>query len=125
MATLSSHILDSTRGDHARGIRVSCYRIIRENETTETRTEVFSVVADEQGRITQELALHSDLDSRFELVFHSAEYFASVDDSSSHHAPMQIMPEVVVRLVIPEPDTRYHLPLVLSPHSCTFWWSGV
>ena len=56
-----------------------------------------------------------------ELVFHTAGYFTvgGLPDD-----PGQIMDTVLVRISLPDPDARYHVPVVLSPHSYTVWWSS-
>ena len=56
-----------------------------------------------------------------ELVFHSADYFAAQTESAQKK---QILNVVVVRITLPDPEMKYHIPLVLSPHSYTLWWSG-
>jgi len=119
MAIISSHILDSIAGDHARGIRVVCTRVSED----QSRLTVFDSVADNDGRISQNIDIdgHS-ADTRYELEFYSADYFASMNLSVDGG---QILDTVVVRISLPEPSIKYHLPLVLSPHSYTLWWSGV
>lgn len=120
MATISSHVLDSIRGDHARGMRVDCFR--RDGGPGGAATLVFSTTTDVSGRLTEEVEVNPGTGEGFELVFYTADYFSAF---AAGVATQQIMPEVVVRVVLPEPDTKYHLPLVLSPHSYTLWWSGV
>jgi len=120
MATVSSHILDSVVGDHARGIRVQLFRL---SESAD-KEPVFDTHADQDGRIAEEVNV--DRSSEYELVFHSAAYFARRADYCN---PLpadgrQIIRVVVVRLTLPDAATKYHLPLVLSPHSYTIWWSG-
>ena len=123
MATISSHVLDSIIGDHARGIRVECFRLTGAT----TKEKVFDVTANEEGRIAVPIVFDpaksataiSDL--QYELVFHSAAYFKS---QPATPAARQIMDVVVVRIVIPEPGKRIHIPVVLSPHSYTIWWSA-
>ena len=57
----------------------------------------------------------------YELVFRTGDYFpVAVIAQGSHHN----MQSVVVRISLPDPDARYHIPVVLSPHSYTVWWSG-
>ena len=34
------------------------------------------------------------------------------------------MPVVVFRLRLSDPDARYHVPLIASPHGYSVWWSG-
>jgi len=118
MATVSSHILDSVIGDHAGGIRVECYRL----SDAGARQQVFNAIANEEGRIAETVSVDSaQQDARYELVFHTAAYFK---DKSIPAAEKQIMAEVVVRINMPDAEARYHIPLVLSPHSYTIWWSG-
>jgi 5-hydroxyisourate hydrolase len=117
MATISSHILDSVIGDHARGIRVECYRL----EST-GRALLFDVTAGADGRIAEPIDSAAEPHrAQYELVFHAADYFEAMKRPPD---TKQIMPRVIVRLDLPDPDARYHIPLVLSPHSYTIWWSG-
>lgn len=143
MATISSHVLDSVVGDHARGIRVACVRI----NADQSRQLIFDVLADNEGRISQNVDVElnenaasgtgssSDASAganagttdstagiRYELEFYSADYFAGMQLPADGG---QIMDTVVVRISLPDPATRYHLPLMVSPHSYTVWWSGV
>ncbi len=116
MATISSHVLDSVIGDHAGGLRIQCYQI---NSPTD-RNLLFDVVASGEGRIAEEIKVADS--SSVELVFQSAEYFSSRGMSEQG---IQIMPEVVVRLALPDSSAKYHIPVMLSPHSYSIWWSGV
>ena len=119
MTVISSHVLDSVVGDHAAGIRIECYRVGRQ---TAVSTQLFDVIANEQGRITETVAIDDHApDSHYELVFHTAAYFTA---QPAMPEARQIMNEVVVRFTIPEADGKIHIPLVLSPHSYTIWWSA-
>ncbi len=114
MATISSHILDSVSGSHAAGIRCQLFRL------GEERQLLFDVEADEEGRIAEEVALDADsLGCEFELVLHGAEYFAVRSPETE-----SIVRTVVLRFVMGEDGKRYHLPVMLSPHSYSTWWSG-
>ena len=55
-----------------------------------------------------------------ERVFHTGEYF----DREGLVAPARIMPSIVFRLQLPDPDARYHVPVIVSPHGYSAWWSG-
>ena len=119
MATVSSHILDSVAGTHAHGIKVEFNRLGR----SANKEQLFEVIADAQGRISVPVDIDpAHGDAHYELVFHSADYFAA-----QAIAPQgtQIVDVVVVRMTVPDPEARYHIPLVLSPHSYTMWWSSV
>jgi len=115
MATISSHVLDSVSGDHANGIKVQCYQV---NSPTE-RTLLFDETASAEGRISEEVDVSDS--STVELVFQAAEYFAGIGAPDSG---VQIMPEVVARLSLPDATAKYHIPIMLSPHSYSIWWSG-
>lgn len=118
MATISSHVLDSIIGTHAAGIRVECYRTCPKGVTT----LVFDTRADEQGRISELLDITSDEAMvQYELAFHAKAYFAkqSVPDDG-----YQIINTLVLKLDLPDEQGNYHLPIMLSPHSYSVWWSG-
>ena len=117
MATITSHVLNAVNGTHAGGVRVECRRI-----GDDGRAEpVFSLESGADGRI----AGTADVDAAdrgrvYELVFHTGEYF----DREGPAEPARIMPEVVFRLRLPDPDARYHVPVIVSPHGYSTWWSG-
>ena len=109
MATISSHVLDSVSGDHAKHIRIACFAL-----TGGVRRKLFDVVANEQGRIAEEVAVDTSTDTTYELVFHTADYFGS----------KQTINEVVVRFMIDDPIGRTHIPMMLAPHAYSIWWSA-
>ena len=58
-------------------------------------------------------------DADYELVFHSADYF----ESEHNYAADQNVSTVVMHFKMPNPNKRYHMPVMLSPHSYSVWWS--
>jgi 5-hydroxyisourate hydrolase len=114
MATISSHVLDSVVGDHARAIAIDCIRV-------SDRHTLFSSIANEEGRISEQVEIEPD--TEYELVFHTAAYFANRSKLPSDGG--QILNSVVVRLQMPDPQGKYHIPVMISPHSYNIWWSGV
>lgn len=117
MATITSHVLNAVNGTHAGEVRVECRRI-----TDDDRVEpVFSVQSGEDGRIAGTVDVDGTDEGRvYELVFHTGEYF----DGEGFAEPARIMPEIVFRLRLPDPDARYHVPVIVSPHGYSVWWSG-
>ena len=112
MATISSHILDSVSGKSAAGIRCQLVQLT----PVEQKQVVFDVIADHEGRISETLVIEEiSLGDEYELVMHAAEYFG-VDTA--------VVPVVVIRFIINDAERRYHLPVMLSPHSYSTWWSG-
>ena len=117
MTIISSHILDSVIGDHAKYIRIECVKISADG----SRIGLFNTVANDQGRISESIDVTPDDNSRYELIIHSAEYFASQSGTPPSN---QIMPEVIVRFLIVGNQEKIHIPVMLSPHSYSTWWSG-
>jgi len=117
MTLLTSHVLDAVAGRSAIGIRVALFSIAKNGE----REQVFEVRSDSEGRITKEIEIDSGAaPQEFELVFYGYEYL-SEQHELEHIA--QNMRTSVVRFSMESRDQRYHIPLVLSPHSYTVWWS--
>ena len=114
MATVSSHILDSVFGGSAVGIRCKLYRHIDDS----AKELVFDVVANEQGRIVESVDSISNGD--YELIFQSGDYFR---DRQLEVSDFQIVDQVVVRFSMSESESRYHIPVMLSAHSYSVWWS--
>jgi len=115
MAIISSHVLDSVTGDHAAGIRIECQR----RQSNGAMEIIFSVHADEEGRISERVDLSAD--DEVQLLIHSQEYF---DRTGLINSTVQIMPTIVVQLTLPDPAAKYHVPVMLSPHAYSIWWSG-
>ncbi len=116
MAKVSSHILDSVGGGHAAGIR--CQLFARDGKGASQL--VFDILANAEGRIDETIALDDfDGGGEFELVLHGAEYFAArgIDAGTTVSA-------VVIRFVMVDDARRYHMPVMLAPHSYSTWWSG-
>ena len=115
MAIISSHILNSVTGDHAAGIRIKCQR----RQSNGAMEVIFEVHANSEGRISEcvDVSAGDDL----QLLIHSQEYFDEIAPSNS---TVQIMPIIVVQLTLPNPGARYHVPVMLSPHAYSIWWSG-
>ena len=107
MAMISSHILDSISGKSAIGIRVELVRIVSGSE----RQTIFDILSDNEGRISETVEAQ---DSEYELIFHTADYF-SVD-----HSPVK---KAIIRFQMEDKDKRYHMPMMLAPHSHSLWWS--
>ena len=119
MATVSSHILDSTSGDSARGIRVQLFRI----DSDGMRSLLFDESADQEGRIAESVFIGNNIAVEGELVFHAADYFVEADKGAIEDVDNVLMKTVVVRFTMRDDNRRYHIPLMLAPHSYSVWWS--
>ena len=118
MAFLSTHTLNSVDGSHAGGVPVTLTRIDADGR----RTELFRQATDEGGRLAKEI---DPRDLRpgavYEMVLGAGAYFSAM--TPPPHGP-RFMREVVVRLEMPDPEGRYHIPFMLAPNSYSVWYSG-
>jgi len=90
---ISTHVLDTGRGEPARGVRVELFRgpeLVAEGKT------------DDDGRIRDLAEAEA---GTYRLVFHpDSPFFGRV--------------EAEIRI---EPGRHYHVPLLLSPYACTIY----
>ena len=115
MAIVTSHTLNGTDGTHAGGIAVT----LTNGDTGEV---LFTAEMDSGGRLRQEIAPDRiDAGARYELVFATGPYWAQL---GIPREGVQIMDEVVLRFSMPDPEGRYHMPVILSPNSYSVWWSA-
>ena len=115
MATISSHTLNGLDGTHAGGIGVRL-RALRTGET------LFDTETDPGGRLQQDVDL-SDCTpgDQFELVFATGIYWRKFPVAKDQS---KIIAEIVLRFQMPDPDGKYHMPVILSPNSYSVWASG-
>ncbi len=115
MATISSHILDSVSGDHASGIRIECLK----RQANGVSDSLFNVYANEEGRISESIEI--DVGDEVQLHIFAQEYF---DRGPLVYTSEQTMPVIVVQLKLMDTSATYHVPIMLSPHAYSVWWSG-
>ena len=117
MPIISSHVLDSLTGRDAAGIRVRCERLAPAVEPQ----RVAEARAGDDGRIAIEVDTAADVPgTRYEVVFFSAEYFATGQRSDEISS---LINEVVVRLDLSVVSQRCHVPMMIAPHNHSVWWS--
>ena len=92
--SLSTHVLDTSRGRPAAGVPVTLYR--------QDGTRLTDAVTDADGRVRD---LPVDGPGGYRLVFATGDYLGA--DA--------FYPEVSVAFRIGAPDEHYHVPLLLSP----------
>lgn len=114
MAIISSHTLNGANGSHAGDIGVSLVN-------RKTNEILFETAMDSGGRLSKEVDPGLiDTTASYELVFHTGPYW----ESQPHPGPgVRAIEEVVIRFSMPDPDARYHMPVILSPNSYSVWWS--
>ena len=83
------------------------------------RLVVFEEQSDQGGRFQQDVAVVTD--AGYEMVIASGAYFFGRDIPVTG---TQILREIVIRFSMPDPDARYHIPVIMSPNSYSCWWSS-
>ena len=113
MITLSTHTLDATTGTHAAKVRVKLFALIEDKIV-----KLWSRQTDEGGR----LSVQFELDLKYkncdlQLSFYTNNYF--VQNSTGVQTQ-----SVNLNIRLPDPDGTYHLPIIISPHGASLWWSS-
>lgn len=106
MGTLSTHVLDTTRGAPAEGVRVTL-----ESAGGAAGEPLGDGRTDADGRVAvvgPERLEPGD----YRLRFASGDYFAAQGTTAFY-------PEVVVVFTIADADQHYHVPVLLSPFGYT------
>src|SRR5262245_50148317 len=105
MSTISTHILDTSRGRPAGGVGVAL-EVLNAGEGWSRLAEGET---DVDGRVSQFGVSESQLlPGTYRLVFAVSKYFESLRQESFY-------PEVVVTFLIDAPAEHYHVPLLISP----------
>jgi 5-hydroxyisourate hydrolase len=108
--SLTTHVLDTTRGCPAAGMLVEVWRL--EGGHGERRL-VRSVHTNEDGRTDGPLLAGSDFDEGlYELLFAVGAYFAA---QGMITAAPPFLDEVPVRFGVADATSHYHVPLLTSP----------
>ena len=115
MAVLSSHLLNGVDGTHAGEVTVTLMQIAADGKSS----FVFKGQSDQGGRFQHEVPVATD--AVYEMLIASGTYFARRDIPVTDK---QILSEIVIRFSMPDPDGRYHIPIIMSPNSYTCWWSS-
>jgi 5-hydroxyisourate hydrolase len=95
--TISSHVLDTARGEPARGVPITLERL-----DGGTWHPVLHGATDDDGRLRHDEALGP---GRYRLVFDTAAYLG----------PDAFFPEAIVVFQVGDPGRHLHIPLLLSP----------
>jgi len=117
MGQLTTHVLDTSAGLPAAGIRIELH------ELAATAPKLLAAtVTGQDGRCPAPLLTGSDFRSgRYALTFHVAEYFLA---RGLVLPEPTFLEEVVVRIGIAQAAEHYHVPLLISPWSYSVYRGG-
>jgi hydroxyisourate hydrolase len=97
--TLSTHVLDTTRGAPAAGMKIELWSRDRSSLLKTVRTN-------SEGRTDAPLLSGEEMQTgAYELVFHVGDYFGD----------RSFLDEVPVRFTISDVGAKYHVPLLVTP----------
>lgn len=107
MGRLSTHVLDTSRGQPAAGVRVELF---------DGGGELLSErLTNADGRTDAPLLVGGTYrPGPYELRFHVADYFRAAGASLPEPPFLDVIP---IRFALSEPDGHYHVPLLVSPWS--------
>ena len=107
MGRLTTHVLDTSAGQPAGGIRVELYRL------DGGRSLQGEAVTNQDGRCDAPLLEGGEFTvGQYELVFHAGDYF----DRQGHGGQKpRFLDQVVIRFGVADSSEHYHVPLLLSP----------
>ena len=104
---LTTHVLDTARGQPAAGIEIVLYRL-----TDDARAEIARAVTNADGRTDAPILPETAFETgSYELVFFAGAYLRATGQAGAE--PL-FLAEVPLRFGMSE-ETHYHVPLLLSP----------
>jgi 5-hydroxyisourate hydrolase len=108
--SLTTHVLDTARGQPAAGVPIELWRI---DPATDGRTLLATTHTNADGRTEAPLLAADALTPGvYELVFALGAYFAARDEPS---ADPPFLDRVPIRFGIADSTAHYHVPLLASP----------
>ncbi len=112
MARLSTHVLDTSNGAPASGVRIVLHAL-QEN----ARRHVASTRTNADGRTDQPLLAGDRIPpGLYELTFEAGDYFRTLGVELADPPFLDI---IVLRFGIADPTGNYHVPLLISPYGYT------
>jgi 5-hydroxyisourate hydrolase len=109
MARLSTHVLDTARGQPARNLAIELHLC-----SGGERRLVKTAVTNADGRTDEPLLSGDALEAGvYELTFHVGDYFRA---AGVELADPPFLDDVVIRFGLADPGGTYHVPLLLSPY---------
>ncbi len=108
MSALTTHVLDTTRGQPAAGMKIELWSL-------DKKALLKTISTNKDGRTDAPLL---DGDSmapgNYELIFFVSDYFGE----------KKFLDRVPVRFIISDASTKYHVPLLVSPWSYSTYRGG-
>jgi hydroxyisourate hydrolase len=105
---ISTHVLDTSLGRPAAGMRVECFQLVGDRST-----RVAQGTTNADGRLPELLVAEDGLPlGIYELRFHAGAYFQTTSPGLPDPSFLDLVP---VRFGVAEAMGSYHVPLLVSP----------
>jgi 5-hydroxyisourate hydrolase len=105
---LTTHVLDTARGIPAAGLAIALYKV-----SGNSHKKIAEAVTNEDGRTDSPILPKGKFETGvYELVFKAGDYLRA---SGQAGAEPLFLDEVPIRFGISDPESHYHVPLLLSP----------
>ncbi|AZM97106.1 MULTISPECIES: hydroxyisourate hydrolase [Halomonadaceae] len=110
MGRLTTHVLDTAKGQPGQGITIDVFRL-----AGTTREHLGSVITNSDGRCDAPILEGDALTvGEYELVFHAGDYLRAQGIASQEPRFLDVIP---LRFGVADASQHYHVPLLLSPYS--------
>ncbi|KAI6652822.1 5-hydroxyisourate hydrolase [Oopsacas minuta] len=108
-SAITTHVLDTSRGIAAQGLAISLYY----HDTIQDKWNLIKhSVTNKDGRCLDLLQMEQFQAGNYKLTFQTSLYFEEFKEKS-------FFPFVEVIFVVNDPNSHFHVPLLLSPYSYT------
>lgn len=105
---LTTHVLDTARGQPAAGLRISLYKV-----SGNSHRKIAEAVTNEDGRTDEPILPAAKFATgTYELIFFAGDYLRATGQAGAE--PL-FLDQVPIRFGISEADAHYHVPLLISP----------
>ncbi|WP_350338854.1 hydroxyisourate hydrolase [Paenibacillus sp. UMB7766-LJ446] len=109
---ITTHVLDTSKGVPAAGVRVELYVLRRDGEK-ETKIKVAESVTNADGRLNAPLLDSGRLEQAvYELQFNVEDYYAQ---RSLEELGQVLWTVVPIRFAVSDAASHYHIPLLIAP----------
>ena len=106
---LTTHVLDTARGLPAEGLAITLYRL----EGGGAREKLVEMRTNDDGRTDSPILPQADFATgEYELVFAAGDYLRATGQAGADPMFLDVVP---IRFGISDPESHYHVPLLLSP----------
>ena len=109
MPSISTHVLNSETGTHVAGLTVTLTHI----KTDGARKKIFSSKTNSGGRLIKSIDFPLTRDEIFEIEF------------KLHIKKKGIYcSDIIYRVSFSSENETFHIPIIVSQHGASTWWSG-